>query len=158
MGPIVLRSRFPYILISAAAILLLFAVLWVQRWTDACDAALKQTLRQYGEVQSLLSHYAVQQRDTSRKSRPESGNLFSLLNEKGTELGIARRIEGMRPVSRREGAAEQLDVRIRSLYLLECMKLIESLEQAESIVIESIHMQVTDKELLNVDMRISRRR
>ena len=81
-----------------------------------------------------------------------------MLNEKGKELGIARRIEGMRSLSGRDAAVELLDVRIRPLYLSECVKLIESLEQTEHVAIDSMNMQVTDKGLLNVDMRISRKK
>ena len=48
--------------------------------------------------------------------------------------------------------------RSRPLYLSECVKLIESLEQTEHVAIDSMNMQVTDKGLLNVDMRISRKK
>lgn len=158
MGQIDIRKNLPLTLSAAAAILLLLVVFWLRSWSDECDAALKRTLQQYGDLQTLLSNYAVQQREPSRTSRNESENLFKLLNEKGAELGIARRIEGIRPVSGKDAAVELLDVRIRSLYLSECVKLIESLEQTERTAIDSMNMQVTDKGLINVDMRISRKK
>lgn len=158
MGQIDIRKNLPLALSAGTAMLLLLAVLWLQSWSTECEATLKRSLQQYGELQSLLANYAVQKRETSRTSRSESENLFRLLNEKGTELGIARRIEGMRPVSGKDAAVELLDVRVRSLYLSECVKLIESLEQTERTAIDSINMQVTDKGLINVDMRISRKK
>ncbi len=158
MGQIDIQKNLPLVLASAAALLLLLIVLWLRGWSDECDATLKRTLQQYGELQSHLSRYTAQRQDTARTSRTESENLFRLLNEKGTELGIARRIEGMRPASGKDAAVELLDVRVRSLYLAECIKLIESLEQTDQVNIDSINIQVTDKGLLNVDMRISRRK
>ncbi len=158
MGQIDMQKNLPLVLISAGAALLLPVIFWMQSWSGECDAALKRTVQQYGELQSLLSTCAARQHDTPRSSRTESENLFRLLNEKGKELGIARRIEGMRPLSGRDAAVELLDVRIRPLYLSECVKLIESLEQTEHVAIDSMNMQVTDKGLLNVDMRISRKK
>lgn len=158
MGQIDIRKNLPLILSAAAAMLLLLVVLWLRSWSAECDATLKRALQQYGELQSLLANYAVRQNEATRASRGESENLFRLLNEKGSELGIARRIEGMRPVSGKDAAVELLDVRVRSLYLSECVKLIEALERTERTAIDSINMQVTDKGLINVDMRISRKK
>ena len=158
MGQLTIQKHFSLVLAVVAGGLVLLAVLWVRSWSAECDAALKRALQQYGELQSYLSEYAVQRRDATRASQPESENLFRLLNEKGTKLGIARRIEGMRPASGRDAAVELLDVRVRSLYLSECMKLIDAIEQTERVGLDSINIQVTDKGLLNVDMRVFRKK
>lgn len=158
MGQIDIQKNLPPVLISAGAALLLLVVLWMRSWSDECNAALKRALQQHGELQSLLAVHAAQQGNASYVSHTESENLFRLINKKGNELGISRRVEGMRPISGRNSAVEMLDVRFRHLYLSECMKLIESLEQTEHVAIDSMNMQVTDKGLLNVDMRISRKR
>lgn len=136
---------------GALALLLLFGGLALRDWCAGATVALQRAERQYAEQLGQIARYRALRGRTAAEQ--PARNLFGMVNDTAAGLGLSACIETLRPTVSEERGMAFLDVRLRGLYLGECMRWIQAMEGAAAIV--SLNLVRTDNGLLDADMRLA---
>lgn len=142
--------------IAAVILAVVLASSWfVYSWHKSSGEKLQQAVRQYGEIRSMLAEYDMLRHQVS--TRPQTAakqSLFSAINEKSAELGFTACIESLRPSASQDQKTEILDLQMRGLYLSEAMRWLQTMEALPDVRIDTLNLRRTDKQLLDLDMRL----
>lgn len=152
------------LLLALLALLTLLAlfrgVLPLFAWRAEGNARLERALARQAEIRVLADEYEQLARRAASASEQKQ-TLFRLVNSEAERLQLARRIEAARPSTLREGGArggpvESLDLRMNGLYLGQCVDWLHALEALPGLRIESLNLQRTVQNRLDLDCTLSR--
>lgn len=147
--------------LALLALLALFrSVLPLFSWRAEGNARLERALARQDEIRVLADKYRQLVRGAASAPQQKQ-TLFSLVNSEAERLQLARRIEAARPSTLREGGArggavESLDLRMSGLYLGQCVDWLRALEALPGLRIESLNLQRTTQNRLDLDCTLSR--
>ena len=148
-------------LIAMLAVLALFwGVLPLFSWRAEGNARLARAQAGQAEIRALAEEYGRLAQSAPAEARQQQ-SLFSLVNSEAGRLQLARRIEAARPARLREGngrggSVESLELRMTGLYLKQCLEWLQALEAVPGLRIESLNLQHTGQNQLDLDCALSR--
>ena len=83
-------------------------------------------------------------------------SLFSLVNKEADRLSLSRRIEALRPATRKENdGSERIEMRLTGLYLKQGVQWLHALESHPGVRVENLTFRRSAKNLLDMDMTVS---
>jgi type II secretory pathway component PulM len=140
------------VLAGLLTVLLLAVALLLFSYRSESEGRLQQARQRCAEIGSLVKIMAEQ----PFREAPQSGNpLFARVNREAERLALSRQIEALHPSVADDGG-ERIDLKMRSVYLDQCVAWIYALESFQDVKIASISLKRTDVNMLDLDMTLVR--
>lgn len=142
-----------YIIAGAVLIALCLTAFGLWRYNAGSQREFERIVRQYAQIEPKLAQYKI----LGKISSPQSyqGNLFAQINNICADLGMARRVEALRPSENMRKGQESLDLQLRGLYLGECLRFLDAVEKLARVRTERLTLNRRDDRLLDLEMRIT---